>query len=289
MNLSKLEAVDLRNVWKHEALDFTNWLAKPENLELLSDEVGIDISFIQTEASVGSFNVDILAIEDSTDRKIIIENQLESTDHDHLGKLITYASGVDAEIIIWIVKSVRDEHRQAVEWLNEHTDSKINFFAIQIEVWRIGDSPYAPRFHTIAQPNDWAKAIKSSVSKNELSDTQVSQLAFWTKFKEYAQGKDVKFNLRKPRARSWYNISIGSSNAHVSLMVNSQSGAVACDLYIPNSEQLFSNLHENKEEIESELSATLVWQELSNKKACRIRLVSSDVIYKLSNAGECHE
>ena len=111
MKLSKLEKVDLREVWKHEALDFTNWLAKPENLELLSDEIGIDITLIQTEASVGNFNVDILAEEENTGRKIVIENQLESTDHDHLGKIITYASGFDAEIIIWIVKNVRDEHK----------------------------------------------------------------------------------------------------------------------------------------------------------------------------------
>lgn len=139
MKLSKLKKVDLREVWKHEALDFTNWLAKEENLELLSDEVGIDISLIQTEASVGKFNVDILAEETNTDRKIVIENQLEATDHDHLGKIITYASGFDAEFIIWIVKSVRDEHKQAIDWLNEHTDQKINIFAIQMEVWQIGD------------------------------------------------------------------------------------------------------------------------------------------------------
>ncbi len=135
MDLSTLEKVNLRQVWKHEASDFTNWLAQDENLDLLSDEIGIDISLIQTEASVGKFNVDILAEEDNTGRKIVIENQLESTNHDHLGKIITYASGFDAEIIIWIVKNVRDEHKQAVDWLNEHTDEKINIFAIKMEVW----------------------------------------------------------------------------------------------------------------------------------------------------------
>lgn len=164
MNLSKLEKVNLREVWKHEATDFTNWLAKPENLELLSDEIGINITLIQTEASVGKFNVDILAEEENTSRKIVIENQLESTDHDHLGKIITYASGFDAEIIVWIVKSVRDEHKQAVDWLNEHTDEKINIFAIQMEVWQIADSPYAPKFQVIAKPNDWAKAVKKGAA-----------------------------------------------------------------------------------------------------------------------------
>ena len=111
MQLSKIKRVDLRKVWKHEALDFTNWLAEPENLELLSEEVEIEISLIQTEASVGKFKVDILAEENNTGRKIVIENQLDSTDHDHLGKIITYASGFDAEIVIWIVQNVRDEHK----------------------------------------------------------------------------------------------------------------------------------------------------------------------------------
>lgn len=131
--LGKLKKIDLREAWKHEALDFTQWLAKDENLALLSEEIGVDINLIETEANVGSFNVDILA-EDSNGRKIVIENQLESTNHDHLGKIITYASGYNAEIIIWIVKDVRNEHKQAIDWLNEHTDEKINFFAIKLEL-----------------------------------------------------------------------------------------------------------------------------------------------------------
>ena len=127
MKLGKLRKIHLREAWKHEALNFTGWLAEEDNLALLSDEIGIDISLIQTEASVGKFNVDILAEEENGNRKIVIENQLESTDHDHLGKIITYASGFDAEIIIWIVKDVRDEHKQAIDWLNENTIEKVNF------------------------------------------------------------------------------------------------------------------------------------------------------------------
>ena len=176
MALSKLKKVDLREEWKHEAADFTSWLAEAENLQLLSEEIGIDISLIQTEASVGKFSVDILAEEDNTGRKVVIENQLETTNHDHLGKLITYASGFDAEIVIWIVKDVRDEHKQAIDWLNEHTDDKINIFAIRMELWQIGDSPCAPKFHVVSQPNDWAKAIKKSTSQSDLSDRRLMQL-----------------------------------------------------------------------------------------------------------------
>ena len=129
--LGKLKKIDLRKAWEHEALDFTKWLAKEENLALLSEEIGVDLNLVETEASVGSFNVDILA-EDSNGRKVVIENQLEITDHDHLGKVLTYTSGYNAEIIIWIAKDIRDEHKQAIDWLNEHTDENINFFAIKI-------------------------------------------------------------------------------------------------------------------------------------------------------------
>ncbi len=275
MQLSKLEKVDLREVWKHEALDFTNWLAKPENLELLSDEIGIDISLIQTEASVGNFNVDILAEEENTGRKIVIENQLESTDHDHLGKIITYASGFDAEIIVWIVKSVRDEHKQAIDWLNEHTDSNINIFAIQMEVWKISNSPYAPKFQVIAKPNDWAKAVKKATTQSELSDTKLLQLEFWTKFKEFAQEHNGKIKLRKAYPQHWYDISFGFSNAHIALTVNSQSEQMACEIYIPDYKQLFTALHAQKEKIESELDEELEWEELPEKKASRIKLISS--------------
>ncbi len=285
MKLSKLEKVDLREVWKHEALDFTSWLAMPENLELLSDEIGIDISLIQTEASVGNFNVDILAEEDNTGRKIIIENQLESTDHDHLGKIITYASGFDAEILVWIVKNVRDEHKQAIDWLNEHTDSNINIFVIQMEVWKISDSPYAPKFHVVAQPNDWAKAIKT-VTHSELSDTKIMQLDYWKKFKEFVQDNNGNIKLRKAYPQHWYDISFGFSKAHIALTINTQSEQIACEVYIPDSKQLFFALHENKETIENELTEQLEWEELPEKKASRIKLISKGL---LSNQEEWEE
>lgn len=109
-DLGKIEAVELRKIWPHEALDFTKWLAEDENLQLLGDTIGTELELIEVESSVGSFNVDIFASEVGTSRKVIIENQLEDTNHDHLGKIITYASGKDAEIIVWIVARARDEH-----------------------------------------------------------------------------------------------------------------------------------------------------------------------------------
>ena len=131
--LNRLEEItDLRTVWPHEALDFTPWLSQEDNIALLSDAIGLDITVDETESTVGDFSVDIFACETGTDRKIIIENQLENTDHDHLGKLITYASGKSADVIIWLVKHAREEHKAAIEWLNNHTDAKVDFFSVKL-------------------------------------------------------------------------------------------------------------------------------------------------------------
>ena len=199
-NLGKLEKIDLREAWNHEALDFTQWLAKEENLDILAEELGIErIKVIQTEANAGDFKIDILAEEEQTGDKIIIENQLEKTNHDHLGKILTYASSQDAKYLIWIAKEIRDEHKQAIDWLNEHTDENINFFAIQIELWKIGNSELAPKFNIISKPNDWAKEIKKSFSNYEPTETKLSQLEFWKKYKERLENEKSTLKPRNLR------------------------------------------------------------------------------------------
>ena len=287
MSLSRLTKVALREQWKHEANDFTNWLAEDENLQLLSDEIGIDISLIQKEASVGKFNVDILAEEEITGRKIVIENQLERTNHEHLGKLITYASGFDAEIVIWIIQDVRDEHKQAIDWLNEHTDEKINIFAIKMELWRIENSPYAPKFQIIAQPNDWAKAIRTGINQPNLTDTKLMQLEFWTQFKEYAASNQSTLRLRKAYPQHWYDISIGNSKAHLSLIVDTQNDQIRCELYIPNSKELYRAFHSEEDVISDKLDYQLEWMELEGKKASRIKTVRDIDVSDSGNWEEC--
>lgn len=164
INLGKLKEIkDLRKVWPHEALDFTPWLAEGDNLALLADAVGLEITLDETESSVGDFNVDIYATETGTDKRIIIENQLEDTNHDHLGKLITYASGKSASSVIWVVKRAREEHRAAIEWLNNHTDEDIAFFLVEIKLFRIDNSDIAVKFDVVEKPNDWAKEIKRTL------------------------------------------------------------------------------------------------------------------------------
>lgn len=275
MGLGKLKKIDLREAWKHEANDFTKWLSQEENLRLLGDEIGYEIVLIQTEAAVGDFSVDILAEEENTKRKIIIENQLEITNHDHLGKLITYASGYEAGVVIWVVSDVREEHRQAIDWLNEHTDESIEFYLVKIELWQIAESPYAPKFEIISKPNDWARTVKDSAGQGELTETKLDQLEFWNQFKSYGIQNKTKFHLRKTYPQHWTDISIGSKDAHISLTINSKEDLFATELYIPDNKELYAQLLSHKDEIEKELGEKAEWMELPGKKASRIKTLKT--------------
>ncbi len=269
-----IRITDLRSVWPHEANDFTKWLAQEENLALLSDAIDIELELEERESSVGSFNVDIFAKETGTNRRVIIENQLEDTNHDHLGKLITYASGKGAEVIIWVVKRARDEHRQAIEWLNQHTDSNIGFFLLEIELWQIGDSMKAPRFNIVEKPNDWSKTMKTIEG---LSDTDLLKLEFWTGFNDAMSNNDEfkhHFRARKASPQHWYDLSIGSSAYHVCLTINTQKQCIGVDIYIDDDKELFAQFKSHKDEIAAMLNSEVEWREA--KKACRF-CISTDI------------
>ncbi|NCA93753.1 MAG: DUF4268 domain-containing protein [Sphingobacteriia bacterium] len=276
-NLAKLKKVELRDVWSHEALDFTRWLSQKENLDLLSEEVGVGIRLIQIEANVGRFNVDILAEEENSNRKIIIENQLEDTNHDHLGKIITYASGYDAEIIIWIVRDFREEHQRAVDWLNEHTDEGINFFLIKIELWQIENSNPAPKFDIISKPNEWAKAIKTNSSSGELTNTKIQQLDFWTKFKSFVQINDKKIRLQTPRPQHWYDVSAGTSEGHIALTINTRENLLGSEICINKNKELFNFMKEHREDVEESIGEKLEWVEAPVASKIKIKKEVSDV------------
>ena len=269
--LSKLEEVkDLRNVWPHEALDFTPWLSQDGNIDLLADAIGLDITVDETESSVGDFNVDILASETGTDRKIIIENQLEDTNHDHLGKLITYASGKGANVIIWVVRHAREEHKAAIEWLNNHTDDKIGFFLCEIKLYRIGDSDPAVKFEVIEQPNDWAKEVKKNESTTEIEQQRYE---YWVAFQDHAFNNPQfakAFKRGKSSTDYWMTFRLGSSLCHISVCQIRKSNELYVELYIPENKSLFHSLLAKKAEIETETGLTFDWQELPERKASRI-------------------
>lgn len=280
----RLEQVDLREIWKHEAFDFSQWLAQDENISLLSDAVGIEIEVEETEAKVGSFSADILARDINSDRKIIIENQLEKTDHDHLGKIITYAAGYDAKTIIWIVKQGRDEHRKAVEWLNNYLDEEINIFLIEIELWKIGGSPVAPKFNILESPNSWAKTIRRSHSLNkDVTDVKNLQRDYWIAFVEYCKEKKTSFKLRTPMAKHWFNIAIGSSECDITLTINTQKNSLGLALYIPDSKELYHKFFTYREDIERKLGFQMEWIENPDKKSSKI-VISHGTNFR--NSGE---
>ena len=268
-NLGTLEEIkDLRKIWPHEALNFTPWVA--ENIDLLADAVGLEITVDETESSVGDFNVDIYASETGTNRKIIIENQLEDTDHEHLGKLITYASGKSADVIIWVVKHAREEHKAAIEWLNNHTDEKIGFFLCEIKLFRIGDSQIAPSFTVVEKPNDWTKEIKKTTAANP---TQQLRLEYWQAFNDYAfQNAEFNkaFNKKKPSTDHWYSLSIGSSACVISILRIQKRNELGVEFYINDDKELFGLIFAHKAEIESDMGMALDWRELPEKKASRI-------------------
>jgi len=270
MAIGKLEEVDIRELWKHEQYDFSEWLSKKENIENLNEILGLTLVDISKETYVGSYRCDLFARDEATGTKVIIENQLEMSNHDHLGKIITYASGLDAKVVVWIVTKAREEHRSAIEWLNNNTNSNINFFLIEIHAYKIGNSDKAPMFKVVEQPNDFIKNNKFSSNEERMNKSQSQRIEFWTQFNDVVLERGKPFNTRKPTTDHWYNIAIGTSEAHIDITLVNKESLIGVELYITNNKELFDKLYERKEEIESELGVKLDWRRLDNSKASRI-------------------
>ena len=270
MAIGKLEEVDIRELWKHEQYDFSEWLSKKENIENLNDILGLTLVDISKETYVGSYRCDLFAKDETTGIKVIIENQLEMSNHDHLGKIITYASGLDAKVVVWIVKEAREEHRSAIEWLNNNTNNNINFFLIEIHAYKIGNSDNAPMFQVIEQPNDFIKNNKSTNSSDTMNKSQSQRVEFWNQFNNVLVERGKPFNVRKATTDHWYNVAIGTSDAHIDITLVNKDSVIGVELYITDNKDLFDKLYQKKDEIESDLGLELDWRRLNNSKASRI-------------------
>lgn len=270
IKLSKLvEIKDIRSVWANEATDFTPWLAK--NIDLLADAVGLEMEAEQTESAVGSFNADIIAKEEGSNKKIVIENQLEDTDHDHLGKIITYASGKDASYVIWVVKRAREEHRAAIEWLNSHTDEEIGFFLCEIKLYKIDDSNIAPKFIVIESPNEWARMTRGSTSGAE-TEGQQFRYEYWSAFNGFASDSDKftsEFKVRKAGKDAWYSLAMGSSKYHINIWLLQQRSAIGIEFHVPNDKALFRAIARYGDEINAETGIDYEWNDMPDKKASK--------------------
>jgi len=278
--LGRLQKVDLRTAWTSESSGFTPWLAQEENLKLLGEAIGIELELESQEKEVGPFRADILCKDTANDNWVLIENQLERTDHIHLGQLITYAAGLNAVTIVWIAERFTEEHRAAMDWLNERTDEKINLFGLEIELWRIGDSPIAPKFNIISQPNDWSRTVQQAAAAAVgVSEHKQLQLRFWTAFKKYMEDKGSFVRCQKPLPQHWTNHAIGRSGVHLNSIVstwnsetNVKGSEIRAQLYIdgPDAKQEFAALEKQKVTIEKSLGFPLAWHNPANKVMCRL-------------------
>ena len=269
---SMTQITNLRSVWPNEASDFTPWLA--ENMELLNEATGLSLELVEQESAVGSFSLDVLAQDTETGANAVIENQLEDTNHDHLGKLLTYAAGKDAKYVIWIVKSAREEHRAAIEWLNNNTVDGVGFFLIEIQLWSIDGSAPAPKLNVVEQPNGWVKIIKrpSGIQGGAASQFKYD---FWNAFNDYAFKNSefsTEFNQHKASSDHWYDLNIGTSEAHIQLLVNSRTNVISVCIYIAKSKALYDRFAEHKDEIERIVGDGLDWRRMNDKITCRILL-----------------
>lgn len=270
--LGRLERVPLRAAWKHEASDFTPWLAQPDNLSLLAEALGIEgLEAVAIEQQSGDFKIDILCTGGNS--QVIIENQLGKTDHTHLGQIITYAAGAGAKKIIWIAESFRPEHISAIDFLNENTTDDLNFFAVEIKLWKIGDSPLAPKFEVVAKPNEWTKARREQARAAAIeSPTKKKQYDFWTEFSEKLQELAPHIKCETPQPRHWLRTSTGRAHFNINLNINTREERLGVELFITGerAKKHFSQLQKHRAEIESNLGFALEWQELPDAKSVRI-------------------
>jgi hypothetical protein len=281
-NLGRLERVELRDIWLSEASDFTPWLARKENLDILGETLGIDLELEAQERPVGPFRADILCKDIGTYRWVLIENQLERTDHNHLGQLLTYASGLEAVTIVWIAARFTEEHRSTLDWLNRITDESFRFFGLEVELWRIGDSAAAPKFNIVSKPNDWSQSIAQAaraIDEGELSETRVMQRTYWAAFDKVlaASGGPVSGG-KKPQPQSWMSYAIGRSGVTLNAAMVRPKKQVRAELYLSGAKAkaFFHLLTEQKAEIEHDLGFALDWEELPEGKDSRVSVSLDD-------------
>jgi hypothetical protein len=269
MTLGRLERVDLTVAWKNEATDFTPWLAKDENLEALSEALSMELEALGTEQYVGPYRADILCKDAFSGKNVLIENQLYKTDHTHLGQILTYAAGLNCKTVIWIASRFTEEHRAALDFLNEITEEDVSFFGVELELWKIGNSVAAPKFNIISRPNTWTKNLREAAQHaGELTSTKQNQLAYWTAFKEFMEERKSFVRCQKGLAQHWTNMSIGRSGFWLTARVNSQKDRIATDLHIKTqfTKQPYQALLAQREAIDNEFGAGLEWNELSDSK-----------------------
>lgn len=270
-SLGRLVPVPPRNVWPHEAQNFTPWLLT--NADVLSDLLGMDLELETAEHPVGGFYLDLVGKDAATGDRVIVENQLETSDHTHLGQILTYAAGTDPTTIVWVAPAFRSEHRAALDWLNTRTDENTRFFGVEINVVKIGDSEPAPMFKLVAQPNDWAKTVRAATAEG-VSEKERLYQQFWTRVIETLQRKHVGwFRGTTPPRGSWFSMSTGTKGATYYLWFT--RAGLASQLWFEDrdasvNDQRLAALIERREEVIEAYGLALEFEDLPGKKSTRV-------------------
>lgn len=272
--LSRLEPVELREVWPNEATDFTPWLAEEENLSLLADTLNMELELERSEVRLGFGGiVDLLCRNLENDSRVMIESQLEETDSDHLGRIMEYMTGLDAVTVVWIAKSFEAEHRAVFDRLNEITEGTFRFFGVEIELWRIGNSSPAPKFNIVSSPNDWSRSVFRG-----LTETQLQQMQYWTGLAEYMSDANCQISSPNPVPKPFVFLRLGKAGIRlkVSISKGKRRLSVGLDMFDEKATAYFNLLVQNREEIEQEFGISLEWDELPAQKSSRVSLHKKD-------------
>ena len=238
-------------------------------LEALSETLGMDLETTGTEQSVGAYRADLLCKDAFSGNAVLIENQLEKTNHSHLGQILTYSAGLSVKTVVWIASRFTDEHRAAMDYLNEITEEGYSFFGLEVELWKIGNSAPAPKFNIVSRPNTWAKNVRESNQQHgELTEVKKQQLAYWTAFKEFMDARKSSVRCQNGSPQHWVNMSIGKSGFWLTARVNSLKSIISADFRFktPTSKALFHQFYSDKEAIEKEFGGELEWFELPEGK-----------------------
>lgn len=271
--LGRLEPVAAREVWGHEAHDFTPWLLA--NGDRLGEALGIELELRAAEHPVGGYSLDLIGHDITNDVVLMVENQLEQTDHSHLGQVLTYAAGTGAATIVWIATSFRDEHRQALDWLNEQTSEDTHFFGVQVSVVRIGDSAPAPLFDVVAKPNDWQKRVRAVTRSEGVSERAERYRSFWSLYLDRMATQHPDWGRRaSPQAANWMGFRSPFTGSQI-VPGFAAGRRLRHELYIDSGDgdantRLFTALVDHRAEIEAEYGRPLEFEPIEGKRACRV-------------------
>ncbi len=286
--LGKIERLNVRDIWPSEAGDFTPWLAQEPNISALGDVLGLELEVENVEVAVGPYSADILAKDTGTGEYVVIENQLGKTNHDHLGKAITYGSALNASAIVWIASDFTEEHQKALEWLNENTGDSLSFYAVQVELWRIDESKPAVKFNVISRPAEIARQAARVSAEENLTEARKLQLDFWTAFRDKLLRAKVVPSTQTPRPQSWFDVPVGRSNIVLSSVANTSEDRIGVRLYLGRrvAEKALAQLLEQKDDIEAELGIKLAWNPHPEKYDKVIETNRKADIWKREDWGE---